>query len=410
MAYERPIATLKIGTVKANGIRVLASRENEIGPIPNFEPVVPLPELGPRIRRCLQDVVRLASQTKRICQRAIAVYLERLSTAGVSADDKKVLDKLYPRISDKDVSGEEEPLNGPAVPADEEDKTATFIKSLLICIYNKRPATGAGSSVVSHLLKGTVLRPTVSGLAASLRAHFKRGSKELVGKIKSLQKGPLPVDAPCRIDPKVSAVENFLKLNKTINNPWIISPISSMEDGYICLSEKKELITVFWKDNELQKFLRNCARPTFPSVRNPALGAMKIWLAGQKPGYLIAKLLTDIGTFNETQRKKKRGYARNTWSLSREEMISHLNGIRHPDFELDDYTAQAYVLKGSIKTDGFQLQLLALKVRELNAVKFRRLHESKLPTRINSTFGGTGDYLTEIRNVVRSREVSREDK
>jgi len=217
----------------------------------------------------------------------------------------------------------------------------------------------------------------------------------------------LPADAPCRIDPKVSAIENFLKLNKSVNNPWIISPISSMEDGYVYLSEK-ELITVFWKDNELQKFLRNCARPTFPSVRNPALSAMEIWLAGQKPGHLITKLLTDIGTFNETQRKKKRGYARNTWSLSREELIGHLNGIRHPDFTPDDYTARGYVLKGSIRTDGFQLQLLAFKVKELNAVKYKRLHESKLPTRINSTLGGTGDYLTEIRNVVRSREdVSR---
>ncbi|KAK3821335.1 MAG: hypothetical protein J3Q66DRAFT_426414 [Benniella sp.] len=414
MVYEHPIATLKVGTVKANVTRVLASQENEIGPIPNFEPVVPLPGLEPRIRRCLQDVVRLASQTKRICQRAIAVYLERLSTTGVSSDDRKVLDKLCPRISDKVVS-EKEPLNEPTGPADEEDKTAAFMLSPLICIYNKRPATGADSSIIAHFVDrqqpypaGTVLRSTASELAASLRTHFKRGSKELVEKIKSLQKkGSLPADAPCRIDPKVSAVENFLKLNKSINNPWIISPISSMEDSYVYLSEK-ELITVFWKDVELQKLLRNYARPTCPSVKNPSLQDMELWLAVQKPGYLINKLLTDIGTFDETQRKKKRGYARNTWSLSREEFIGHLNGIRHPDFTPDDYTARGYVLKGLIKTDGFQLQLLAFKTKELNEVKFKRLHESKLPTRINSTLGGTGDYLTEIRNVVRNREdVSR---
>ena len=205
MQYEHPIATLKVGTLKANVTRVLASQENEIGPIPNFEPVVPSPELEPRIRRCLQDVVRLASQTKRICQRAIAVYLERLSTTGVSVEDRKVLDKLCPRISDKDLSGEE-PLNEPTVPADEDDKTAAFVKSLLICIYNKTPATGAGSSIIAHFVErvkdvlppmrdpglireqqpypvSTVLRSTASELAASLRTHFKRGSKELVEKV-----------------------------------------------------------------------------------------------------------------------------------------------------------------------------------------------------------------------------------
>ncbi|KAF9178231.1 hypothetical protein BGZ50_007958, partial [Haplosporangium sp. Z 11] len=49
-----------------------------------------------------------------------------------------------------------------------------------------------------------------------------------------------------------------------------------------------------------------------------------------------------------------------------------------------------YALRGSIKTDGFRLQLLAFKLNELNCVKYRRLD--------------TDQYLTENRNVVKTKE------
>ncbi|KAF9176320.1 hypothetical protein BGZ51_000961, partial [Haplosporangium sp. Z 767] len=39
------------------------------------------------------------------------------------------------------------------------------------------------------------------------------------------------------------------------------------------------------------------------------------------------------------------------------------------------------------------------KVKESNAVMYRRLDENKLPSRINSTVGGTDYFLSEIRNV-----------
>ncbi|KAI1313011.1 hypothetical protein EDD11_002789 [Mortierella claussenii] len=43
-------------------------------------------------------------------------------------------------------------------------------------------------------------------------------------------------------------------------------------------------------------------------------------------------------------------------------------------------------------------------MNELNGVKFRRFAADKLPLRITSALGGTGDFLTEIRNVVKSKE------
>ncbi|KAF9964235.1 hypothetical protein BGZ70_006739 [Mortierella alpina] len=63
-----------------------------------------------------------------------------------------------------------------------------------------------------------------------------------------------------------------------------------------------------------------------------------------------------------------------------------------------------YVLRGSVKTDRFQLQLLAYKTKVLHSVKYRRLDESRLPPRISTTVGGTDYYMMEIRNVIRSAE------
>ncbi|CAO3570129.1 unnamed protein product [Mortierella alpina] len=53
-----------------------------------------------------------------------------------------------------------------------------------------------------------------------------------------------------------------------------------------------------------------------------------------------------------------------------------------------------------MRTDGFSLQLLALKLKESNSVKYKRLSASVvLPPRMLSTLEGIDDHLTEIRNV-----------
>ncbi|KAF9943910.1 hypothetical protein BGZ65_013029, partial [Modicella reniformis] len=120
----------------------------EISPTPNAVPVPPLINLQPNIRNCL------ASQTTRICQRAIAVYLERLSVTGVDENDRKVLDKLCPRISDKDVPDEDDDDDTTAELADRNGKKESnaFLIALLNCIYNRRPSTGSGSLIIAHFM------------------------------------------------------------------------------------------------------------------------------------------------------------------------------------------------------------------------------------------------------------------
>ncbi|KAF9177306.1 hypothetical protein BGZ50_008903 [Haplosporangium sp. Z 11] len=64
--------------------------------------------------------------------------------------------------------------------------------------------------------------------------------------------------------------------------------------------------------------------------------------------------------------------------------------------------------EGVVANDGGDDNLTVIvncnKAKELNAVKYKRLDENKLPSRINSTVGGTDYFLSEIRNVVQSKE------
>ncbi|KAF8925889.1 hypothetical protein BGZ58_000390, partial [Dissophora ornata] len=61
-----------------------------------------------------------------------------------------------------------------------------------------------------------------------------------------------------------------------------------------------------------------------------------------------------------------------------------------------------YVIKGSIRTDGRLLQLLAFKIKELQSVRFYRVPEGKLPNPLITTIGGTNRYLTEAQNVFKT--------
>ncbi|KAF9344098.1 Rad2 nuclease [Mortierella sp. AD094] len=385
-----------------------------------------LEELLPIIMKCLQDVVHLASQTKRIRQRAIA--------NGFEDDDRKLLDRLCPRTSDEDVSNGENddgPHNTFAALADESsDKRpeVAFLLALLHCIYNRTPPVNTKSSddikyyinQVKDVLPvmddpgkfrnmmaypaTSFLRSTAVEMMTAMKMHYKRGSLELAEKARALMdKGRLPADTLSRIDPNIPSIENFVRLNRISPNRRKIAPMSSMEDGHICLSEL-DMIAIFWKDKNLRELIQSLAHPEFPNTPYPAQADIISWLSDKEPGHLITKLATDVGGYSEDQRKKQRGYSRNTMKLTVQEMRHHFQDVRDKDFSPADYSKRVYVLRGSIRTDVFALQLLAFKVRELNAVKYRRLDENKLPSRINSTVGGTDYFLSVVRNIVQSQE------
>ena len=182
--------------------------------------------------------------------------------------------------------------------------------------------------------------------------------------------------------------------------------MSSHGVGFINLSEL-DLTKIFWKDLSLRRVLQSYALPDFPSMEHYSQvtqADVGLWLSTTTPGLLITRLLTDIGRYSPDQRKKLRNYSRSTFLMSVEEMRSHVQSIRADDFVPASYTEKGYVLRGSIRTDGFRLQVLAFKLNELHSVKYRRLPAEKLPCRLTSTVGGTDYFLTEIRNVVSTKQ------
>jgi hypothetical protein len=58
--------------------------------------------------------------------------------------------------------------------------------------------------------------------------------------------------------------------------------------------------------------------------------------------------------------------------------------------------------RGSIRCDGFRIQVLAFKIRERQDARFMRLPEEDLPPRLTTTVAGGDYFLPEIRNVIRT--------
>ncbi|GJJ67737.1 hypothetical protein EMPS_00083 [Entomortierella parvispora] len=250
----------------------------------------------------------------------------------------------------------------------------------------------------------TILRSTAINLFVEFLNHYKTGSIDLCKKIRALKKkGRLPADSLDNIDLNMSPAQNFLNLNKIAGSPRCLVPMSYMETLFINLSEL-DLVKVFWHDPLLKRQLQEFAFPTvnLKKVEQVPMYVVDLWLGDIEPGHLVNKMITDIGSYSLEERKKRKNFARTTKRMSLLEIRNHLRTLRQADFHPRNYGNFGYLLRGSIRTDGFRLQLLGFKLNELNCVKFRRLPPERLPESITSTLGGTGHYLTEIRNVIKS--------
>ena len=182
LARDHPMRTLDIGTINANATRGLSK---EFGP-----------ELSsnylPRVKIALRDVVRQSSQVKRICQRAIGLYLERLARSineqvvpvvpvvvdvadtvesvqplqpqppqqqplplqqqlsKLDVADRLILDKLCPKFTVKDIAdssnindGTTEDLTKPDdsehdETMDDKNESLKFLQSLLNAVYSSK--------------------------------------------------------------------------------------------------------------------------------------------------------------------------------------------------------------------------------------------------------------------------------
>ncbi|GJJ78542.1 hypothetical protein EMPS_10901 [Entomortierella parvispora] len=427
---EHPTRTLSVGTINANMKRAWSKKklcDNDGKSI----------DLRPRMKWHLQKVVKLSYDLKITCERAIGIFLESLSVADES--EKLIMSCLcLPFTTSETVTGELQDANGEIVKAMEHDSKlerrngpVRFFLSLLTAMHSgTRPATTSkyGKAVCLFMDKAgdnltlpdnsmrilypasSFVRTSAVQLCAQYSRHFKQGTIELCKQIRfKKERGLLPADTVDRIDCKLTAAENFMIMNKITGSRRCLTPMSTFDSGFITLSEP-DLVALLWNDLPFRQQLQQYAKVDYPSTYLPAISQLDVvnWLGGISPGVLINKWLTDIGGYSAIKRKKLRNFSRSTLRMSVDGMREHLLSFQHEDFNPvknpGSYTAKGYLLRGSIRTDGFLLQLLAFKLNELHCVKYRRLQEDRLPARLTSTLGGTDHYLTEVRNVIKSEE------
>ncbi|KAG0305840.1 hypothetical protein BGZ98_003488 [Dissophora globulifera] len=104
----------------------------------------------------------------------------------------------------------------------------------------------------------------------------------------------------------------------------------------------------------------------------------------------------DIGRlkYNVKSALEKEFHQSDSFKLVLEELYEKLEAPNQPDMS-------TFLLENS---DGFRLQLLAFKLNELNAVKYRRLPPHKLPLRIATTLDGTDYFLPEIGHIAKIKQ------
>ena len=217
-----------------------------------------------------------------------------------------------------------------------------------------------------------------------------------------MDKGLLPAGTSIDIQSNLTAIENFQRLNAMGMNPRKLMPITPSAQPFITFTEY-ELAAILWKSDTLQKKLQGMHGATDYS---PSLADVYSWMKDKAPGTVLTKLITDAGLGRQKRRMPGIGKSFNNLAMpsTLDEIREHLESIKGKDFDPRTYNKRGYCLLGSIKTDGFRLQLTAFKLKELLSVRYRRLPAGVLPPRITSTVGGVDYYLTEVRNIIKTKQ------
>ncbi|KAF9994506.1 hypothetical protein BGZ79_000742, partial [Entomortierella chlamydospora] len=376
MEYEHPLVTLKVGTGSVNVEESLS--ENSKVNTQDYDQVV----------GCLKDIVSKASDIKRACQQLIGRFIERITSDGdILQADRDLMDSICPCISTKSTKGKTNNRNS---------RKNTFPTSLMNYLYtgnyptNKMVAKFVCRAQDMGLLdkgrgKGDIrqrngypcenlLRSAVSQLSVEIKKIYRNGTLELHEKLlRQKDKGLLPNGCDIKIQPNKSVIENFVTLNKISKSGRRTAPISTMQRSFYTFSEV-DLLHLFWKSgNEyLRKRLLELDNERKPEDKIPACVDLQSILSVLPSGSFITKLLSPVGRpIDKKNRHGPRGYKDNTVMMSIKDMRGHL---------------------GNIRKEGVTVSSIQETPRK------------NLPKRFTSTAGGLDYYLTEIRNVVKTKE------
>ncbi|KAF9537113.1 hypothetical protein EC957_008805, partial [Mortierella hygrophila] len=292
---------------------------------------------------CLQDAVHEAYEVKRRAQRIVGMYVERMAVGDLVLADREYLDLLCPRIVPEESNNGDNiaHINSDDDDDAKKDRQQQFLNGFLRFLYSEYSISAT-----------ELVRSVSSQLTVELKKMCSNGTREIQKRYKS----------------------------------------------------RKEIIALIWRRPTLKVKILELVTPVFPGCL--ALNDVTdIWLRDREPGFVIKSLLSDVAPVGLTSRQKgKVGYRAAVKLMTISEIKDNLLTIRQPAFDPRTYATKGYVLRGSIRTNGFSIQLAAFKLRELQAARFRRLPEDRLPPRLTTRVGGLDYYLTEMRNIVRTKE------
>ncbi|KAK3830856.1 MAG: hypothetical protein JOS17DRAFT_150734 [Linnemannia elongata] len=240
-------------------------------------------------------------------------------------------------------------------------------------------------------------------LAVELQRIYGHGTQDLHMQATAMvEKLILPPESDISIQDDISAVENFLQLNRITGNRRRIVPLTTSELPFVSFTEP-ELASFFWKREPLKTRLTDLVAEDGSPTN--ALSDIHSWIAGKGPGIIIKQFIADVAPQVKTSRqRRKAGHRGAVKLLTLEQIKAHLTAVQDEFVDPINYATKGYILRGSIRTDGFRLQLPAFKLRELQSVRYCRLNPAKLPPKLTSTAGGTDYYLKEIRHVITCKE------
>ncbi|KAG9067690.1 hypothetical protein KI688_011277 [Linnemannia hyalina] len=439
LGWHHPISSLEVGTLKTNIDRVLTDR----------------PDLQLEVINCISEGSELAVDIKRKAQGLIGGFLEKLRNRmkaaeefkrqelrksgktmseserlearqdAVTMDERDTLDYLCERVEPKVNKCGDDDVDDSQEDSDDLDtegkgnKYFQFLLSFLAYLYSsnlpdKNSKIGKVVNTFINILVGLQLfdicrnrnelnermpftasylvRSVAGQLSVELKKMYKNGTHLLYDQVKTLKdKGRLEDHIDIRIQENISAAENYLAFNELIPNSWRLAPITSSQQPFVTFSER-ELALFFWK------------RPftTLPSTKD-----LEDWIGGREPGVIVKKFISDTDPVGLSNRqKRKTGHRGAIKLLSLSQIRDHLELVE--ETKPKDYHHSGYIPQGSIRTDGFLVQVMAFKLRERQDARFKRLAEEDIPSRITTTVAGVNGFLQEIRNVIKSEQDIKE--
>ncbi|KAF9928552.1 hypothetical protein FBU30_002290 [Linnemannia zychae] len=394
--WEHPIVTLRLGLLTKN-VHAVLKDQNMANSVPSPEtprPKAPVTAISSEDLNCLDW----------LCSRLPSKEAIELDEDNVGLDDGSNDDKNTPFLQCFLTYLYSDNLPSSKSKAGEAANKFIFrLQQLNILTALTAPSVEKTRNVREYT-PSMLIRSVASQLGAELKRHYRHGCVQIS------EKGHIPSNQ-ADIEPHARgpAIMVFVHLNAIAGYPWSVVPLSSAENGFMTFTES-ELGAFFHKREGLHPELKSLVQFSDSGRRLTQADIISDWCPLQAPGVLIKHFVAPVdprsvdGQRLRGRKRKKAGIAAAVKLLSPSEIHSHINMLRSDDFDPRQYTEKGYVLYGSIKTDGHQLQVSAYKLRELNSVKYKRYSSERLPDRRLTTIAGTGDYLTEVRNVFKTKE------